>query len=407
MGVVVSAPQAVPWEWQVRAWGPLSYPRAASLQELLGRLVCSFCVCKTAVGTPCLGDPLISALLGSAHLLASSSSWGWPVPTAGPSGHSPCPGAEPPRRGPCPNSTRVKPCPVLGVLSPSLGQQPGQGVGGPGGGEQEGWQLTGTAGPLGSGELPGRELVPMWPRRAVGGQGPLVLLLAGHLRTKVAGPLPRKVRLCPHGRSPRRSCALCWGRCSRLCTRSPRSTFWTEPYSTGPRHPPTTCPFTAVRGRGRAVALLSPSLWLWTSASCPDSTAHVHLQADTAPPREPGGFLRHVGGQGTPSQLKSLRLPQNRGPGAGGGVCGDEPQTAQLWGWGGGSTWRPPALSAERLRQAAHSARRSGARSAPCSSQRPPTPFSAASPGSALCRTVSVSLAAWVTRTLGHPPSVS
>lgn len=40
-------------------------------------------------------------------------------------------------------------------------------------------------------------------------------------------------------------CAPCWGRSSRLCTRSPPSTSWTEPYSMGPRHPPTTCPCTA------------------------------------------------------------------------------------------------------------------------------------------------------------------
>lgn len=64
-------------------------------------------------------------------------------------------------------------------------------------------------------------------------------------------PVPGRrpeVQLRPHGRWPRRSCAPCWGRCSRSCTRSPPSTSWTEPYSTGPPRPPTTCPSAVSRG---------------------------------------------------------------------------------------------------------------------------------------------------------------
>lgn len=48
-------------------------------------------------------------------------------------------------------------------------------------------------------------------------------------------------------RQPRRSCASCSARCSRLSTRSPPSTFWTGPFSTEPPHQPDTSLCTAVR----------------------------------------------------------------------------------------------------------------------------------------------------------------
>lgn len=78
-----------------------------------------------------------------------------------------------------------------------------------------------------------------------------------HLRGWAWEP-PSEVQPCPHGRWPRRSCAPCLGRSSRLCTRSPPSTSWTEPYLTGPRHPPTTCPSTVVSAGGGAAATWEP-----------------------------------------------------------------------------------------------------------------------------------------------------